>query len=123
MASEIVNFTITVNAATPPPPALTVVDANGNPAEGETITLEPETVGVDDPGQLLFTVSGGVPPYTVTIGSGGYPAGDQITSQANADGSVSYYLEGTPTNPGNDPFSVTITDSAGTSAQVAKKKA
>jgi len=115
MAEETINFSITVNPATP---ALVVVDGNGNPlANGAQVTLQPETVGVDDPGQTLFTVSGGVPPYSYTV-AGTVPAGDSISSVQNTNGSETVEISGTPTTAGSDTFSVTVSDSAGQSVTV-----
>jgi len=119
MSQETINFSIVVNPSTPPPPALEVVDANGNPLQdGSSVTLAAETVGVADPGQTLFTVSGGVPPYTYSLASGSIPPGDELSSTQNSDGSESVILSGTPTAAGSDSFAITVTDSAGQSATI-----
>jgi hypothetical protein len=127
MSSETINFAITVSAASPPPPppppALTVVDANGNPlVDGSNVTLQPETVGVEDPGQNLFTVSGGVPPYNYAP-SGSIPAGDSLSTITNADGSQTVELSGTPTEAGTVNFSIVVSDSASQSMTIGAKAA
>lgn len=120
MSKETINFSLTVNAATP---ALVVVDAKGNPlADGDSVSLQNETVGVADPGQTLFTVSGGVPPYNFALASGSLPPGDSLNAVTNSDGSESVVLEGTPTAAGTDSFAVTVSDSAGASVTVGTKK-
>lgn len=121
MANETINFSLTVNPSTGG--ALNVVDKDGNPlADGASVTLQPQTVGVADPGQVLFTVSGGAPPYTFNLASGQIPAGDQLTSAQNADGSETVSIEGTPTTPGPATFAVMVADAAGKSQSVAAKK-
>jgi hypothetical protein len=123
MSQESINFSIVVNPPTQPPPALTVVDGSGNPiTDGADITLQPETVGVADPGQTLFTVSGGVPPYSFVLESGAYPDGDVASSQENADGSETVVLEGTPTTAETSDFAITVSDSAGNTVIVNAKK-
>jgi hypothetical protein len=112
------NFVITVVSPAPPPPPvnpLLLVDDSGNPLQsGETITLANETVGVQDNGQFLFTVKGGVPPYSYVTDDSSLPDGDSFTKTVNADGSETIFLEGTPTTAGNNQtFSVEITDSSG----------
>lgn len=120
MSSETLNITLTVQAA--PPGPLAVVDANGQPlADGADIALQPETVGVADPGQVICTVSGGVPPYGLTLSSGSLPAGDDITSTTNADGSETFTLEGTPTAAGDAAFAITVADSAPAPSKVTLK--
>lgn len=124
MSQETINFTLIVNPATPPPPALVVVDANGNPlADGASVTLQPETVGVADPGQVLFTVSGGTAPYSFALASGALPAGDSLGSTVNADGSETVDLAGTPTAAGTATFAVTVNDSAGQTQTIKVRKA
>lgn len=121
MANETINFSLTVNPSTAPP--LSLVDGNGNPlADGASVTLQPQTVGVADPGQVLFTVSGGTPPYTFNLASGQIPDGDQLTSTQNADGSETVSIEGTPTTPGPATFAVMVADTAGKSQSVSAKK-
>lgn len=121
MANETINFTLTVNPAGGG--ALTVVDAAGNPlADGATVALQPQTVGVADPGQVLFTVSGGAPPYTFNLSSGQIPPGDQLVSANNPDGSETVSIEGTPTTSGPSVFAVMVADSAGKSQSVSAKK-
>lgn len=121
MSQETINFLLSVN---PSVPALLVVDASGNVlADGASITLQPETVGVVDPGQTLFTVSKGVVPYNFALASGSIPTGDTLTSTQNADGSETVTIEGTPTTAGASSFAVTISDSAGNSVTVNAKKA
>jgi hypothetical protein len=119
------NFQITVNPpAAPPPPPLLLMDGNGNPlSNGQTINLQPETVGVEDGGQVLFTIKGGVAPYSYQTDEGAMPAGDSFSKQANADGSETVFLEGTPSASGPFSFSIQITDSAGQSVTVASQPA
>lgn len=122
MANETINFTLSVQSVTPPP--LVVVDAAGNPlADGATVALQPETVGVADPGQVLFTVSGGTAPYTFTLASGAIPDGDQLSSVDNADGSETVSISGTPTTPGPAVFAIMVADAAGVTKTVSAKKA
>jgi hypothetical protein len=122
----VVNFELTVNPATTPPPSpLQLVDGNDNPiTDGETITLSDETVGTADPGQVLFTAKDGVPPYNYSITSGAIPAGDELSATTNADGSETVSISGTPEADGAANFAVTVTDSSGASvtAQVKKRK-
>ncbi len=100
-------FTLVVNAAITPPPPLTI-----NPSSG---TLAPETEDVNDPGQTVANVSGGILPYT--FAATGVPDGMDLKQQPGADGkSVDVILEGTPTagDAANSPFTlaITVTDSA-----------
>ena len=119
MSQETLNFALTVNPSTPPPPALVVTDANGNPlADGANVTLTAETVGVADPGQVLFKVSGGVPPYNYALTAGSVPPGDQLQNVQNPDGSETVTISGTPTAAGSAQFSIQVSDSAGQSQTV-----
>lgn len=120
MGQETINVSISVKEAQA---ALKVVDANGNTLDdGASITLQPETVGVADPGQELFTVSGGQQPYNFSVSAGALPDGDSLSSTTNPDGSETVTLEGTPTTAGDDSFAITVSDSAGVSATVSAKK-
>ena len=120
MAQETINFSLTVNPSTQ---ALKVVDGNGNVLnDGDSVTLQPQTVGVADPGQELFTVSGGTPPYNFSVASGAIPNGDSLSSVTNADGSETVSIEGTPTSAGASTFAVTVSDSAGAAKTVTAKK-
>jgi large repetitive protein len=120
MAQETINFSLTVNPATQ---ALKVVDANGNPLnDGDSVTLTAQQVGVADPGQELFTVSGGQAPYSFSIASGSIPDGDSLNSVVNADGSETVSIEGTPTTAGTSTFAVMVSDSAGAAKTVSAKK-
>jgi Putative Ig domain len=124
MSQETINFSLAVNPATPPPPALVVVDGNGNPlSDGSSVTLQAEMVGVADPGQVLFKVSGGTAPYSYQVTEGALPAGDSLNATENSDGSETVELSGTPTAAGNASFSVQVSDSAGATAQVSVRKA
>jgi hypothetical protein len=115
------NVTIQVNPATPPPPPLVITDANGNVLEdGATVALQAETVGVADPGQVIFKVAGGVPPYNFSLSSGSLPPGDQITSVTNPDGSETASLSGTPTAAGASAFALAIADSSTPTPAAAK---
>lgn len=123
MSEETISFSLSVKEATQPPPALVLVDANGNTlADGDSVTLQSETVGVADQ-QTLFTVSQGVPPYNFSLSSGAKPDGDSLNSNENDDGSETVTLEGTPTTAGSYTFAVTVSDSAGNSATLKAKKA
>jgi hypothetical protein len=121
MTQETVNVSITVNPATKP---FLVVDAAGNPVlDGGSVTLSAETVGVADPGQTVVVLSGGVPPYTVALAAGAtIPAGDQLNSTVNADGSETVTLSGTPTTAGAAAFGLVLSDSAGAAVQVAARR-
>jgi hypothetical protein len=118
---ETINFTLQVNPGTTPPPAFLIVDANGGAlTDGTTVALTAETVGVADPGQVLFTVSGGVAPYSFAlVPAGSTPPGDVISSVVNADGSETVSLAGTPTTAGPLTFGIDVSDSS-TPANVAK---
>jgi hypothetical protein len=119
MANETINFSISVNPAAKP---FAIVDANGNPLnDGDSVTLEPQTVGVDS-SQTLLTVSGGTPPYSFSVSSGAVPDGDSLNSTENSDGSETVTLDGTPTTPGASTFALAISDSAGATAKVTAKK-
>jgi hypothetical protein len=119
MSQEVITFSLSVNPPVPPPSPLVVVDANGNPlADGAAVTLKDETVGVAD-SQVLLTVSGGVPPYTVAVSAGALPPGDSLSTATNADGSQTTSLAGTPTTAGPTSFGLTVSDSAGASATIA----
>lgn len=120
MAQETINFSLTVNPSTQ---ALVIVDANGNIlADGDSVTLTPQTVGVNDQGQTLFSVSGGTAPYSFEVSSGSIPDGDSLSSTVNADGSETVTIEGTPTTAGTNIFAITVSDSAGASKTVKAKK-
>ena len=117
---ETINFTLAVNAVSKP---FTVLDSTGNPlADGDTVALQVQTVGVLDPGQVLFTVSGGTPPFNFALASGSIPDGDTINSVDNSDGSETVSIEGTPTTAGEDDFAVTVSDAAGASMTIGTKK-
>jgi hypothetical protein len=122
MAGETINIGVTVN---PEPQPFTVEDANGNlVSDGGSITLNAETVGVNDPGQTVVSISGGTQPYTASLANGSSaPDGMELT--LDETGTI-VQLEGTPTTAGDDSFSVTVQDSAGASvtasARSKKKK-
>lgn len=119
MSQETLNFSLSVNPSSQN--ALVVVDANGNPlADGATVQLQAETVGVADPGQVLFKVSGGTAPYNFSVASGAAPSGDQLSSVVNADGSETVSLAGTPTVAGAVNFAILVSDSATPVAAVRK---
>jgi len=114
MSQETLNFTLAVNGGGGGNP-LVVVDANGAVlADGATVPLAAETVGTANPGEKLFTVSGGVAPYTFAVSAGAVPPGMDLTSTVNPDGSETVSLEGTPTTANaTATFSVTVSDAAG----------
>ncbi|MGE5171571.1 MAG: putative Ig domain-containing protein, partial [Rudaea sp.] len=95
------NWTIAVNATTPPAPP--------PPALAMTGTLPAATVGVAYASSALVA-SGGVPPYRWS--ASGLPAGLSI---APSTGTVS----GTPTTAATYSFTVAVTDSAGTTVNAA----
>ena len=64
------------------------------------------------------TASGGTPPYSWSVTSGGLPSG--LTLTPNAADSHLATLAGTPTAIGSYSFSVTVTDSAGPAAQASQ---
>lgn len=112
MANQTVTFTLTVNPPVGAP--LVVKDAGGNViADGATVPLANETVGVNDPGQEVFNVSGGTAPYNFSVSAGAVPDGMQLNSTSNPDGSETVTLAGTPTTAGAASFTVLIADSAG----------
>lgn len=119
MSQETLEILLTVNPGETP---FQLVDANGNVlADGDQITLAPETVGVADPGQLICTASGGTAPYSVALSSGALPVGDQINQNDNGDGSDSFTISGTPTTAGDTSFGLTFSDAAGNSVTLKSK--
>jgi hypothetical protein len=109
MTQLTVTFSVDVQqgAATP----LTVKDPTGAPlTDGQSVTLSPETVGVQSSVEL-FTVSGGTAPYNFSVATGQLPPGMSLSSVANADGSETVDLSGTPTTAGTSTFGVLISDS------------
>jgi len=119
MANETINFSISVNPVAKP---FTLTDANGNTlADGDNVTLESQTVGVES-SQTMVEVSGGTPPYSFSVSSGAVPDGDSLNSTENPDGSETVTLDGTPTSAGPSTFSLAISDSAGATAKVSAKK-
>jgi hypothetical protein len=131
MNTETITFSIAVNPAPPPTNPFSVTDASGDVlTDGETITLLPETVGILDPGQVLFEVKGGTPPYTYQIVSGSLPEysgpSDGLSKVVNSDGSETVSLSGTPSAPsptGGNSFAIQISDSAGSSVVLGTKAA
>lgn len=119
MSSETINVSVKVNGATPPPNPLVIKDAAGNVlADGADVTLQPETIGVNDPGQVVCVISGGTSPYTFTP-SGNVPDGMELGSVANADGSESVLLAGTPAADAVDSnFSIVVADSSTPTPQI-----
>lgn len=116
---ETLNFALSVNPATP---ALVIVDGSGNPLnDGDSVTLNPQTVGTAD-SQTLFVVSGGVAPYSFALTDGAKPDGEEITSTVNDDSSETVKLEGTPTTAGEANFALVVSDSAGQSKTFAAKR-
>lgn len=105
MSSITANFTVTVS---PGATAFTITPNGGN--------LPGETVGVPDQGDKVCDISGGQPPYSFQVTQGTVPPGMQLTSEANADQSVSVFIEGTPTQSGAFSFGLTVSDSAGAQA-------
>lgn len=116
MAGETINVNVTVNPAENP---FTVEDAEGNPvSDGGTVTLNAETVGVNDPGQTVVSMSGGTPPYTANLNGTTAPDGMELTLDETE---TIVQLEGTPTTAGDDSFEVAVSDSAGASVNVKAK--
>jgi hypothetical protein len=121
--SQITVGPFTVNVAppaTPPPAPLTATPATG--------ALPQETEGVADAGDLVATISGGVPPYSYTNITG-LPGGMQLNENPSADGvtgDADVSISGTPSagdstggdGAGNYSIGFTVTDSAGATAQV-----
>jgi hypothetical protein len=104
------SFTVTVKPTAPPPSPLTIEPNGGNLAE--------ETQGTADNGDKVCVISGGTPPYQLSVNQGSLPPGMQLSSEQNADGSLAVFIEGTPTQSGAFSFGLTVTDSAGASLQV-----
>ena len=63
---------------------------------------------VNTPFTSQLGITGGIPPYTVSISSGTPPAGTSLNSFGG--------LSGTPTTPGSYSFGVLVTDSIGTTS-------
>lgn len=119
-----VTFTVNVNSGAAQP--FTVKDAGGNVlADGSSVALADETVGTNDPGQVVVDISGGVPPYNFNVASGAVPAGMQLNATSNPDGSETVTLSGTPTTetPAGTPdeFVLAISDSATPPVQATAK--
>jgi outer membrane protein assembly factor BamB len=70
-----------------------------------TTTSLPNAV-IGQPYSQTLTATGGTPPYSWSLASGKLPPGLSLTPSS---GTVS----GTPTNPGNNKFTVRVTDSTG----------
>jgi hypothetical protein len=105
------SFTLVVN----PPSTGTTLSLNPSSA-----TLTPETEGVNDPGQLVTEVLGGVAPYAFS--ATGVPQGMTLSQQPDADGiGVDVILSGTPASgsSASSPYTIalTVTDSSGGTAQ------
>ncbi len=91
-----------------------VTDSLGATGTGCTITINPPisvTCSATNTGEVgvpfnsgPITVTGGVPPYTFSIGSGTLPAGLTLNTSTGA-------VTGTPTAPGT--FTIKVTDSLG----------
>lgn len=103
------SYSIVVNPATTPPPALAITPASG--------ALPAETEGQAVSDAVFATVSGGVPPYN--YGFTGLPPGVTVNEAPSADGvagDADLSLAGTPNvgDSANSPFTlgVTVTDSA-----------
>lgn len=121
MAKATINFSVNI---VPALAALVITDPQGNVLQdGAQVVLPDEQVGaaVD---QALFTVSGGKPPYQVT--QTGVPDGESVTTANNPDGSMSVFLEGTPTTATAagtpNEIAVTITDADGNTVTAAVRK-
>jgi hypothetical protein len=117
MAQITANVTLQVNPAT----------TGGGLAFAANLNLQPETEGVNDPGQVLGTVSGGTAPYTFS--ATGVPSGDTLSQQPSADGKpgdVDVVISGTPAtgDAAGSPYTIalTITDAAGATATAAMKR-
>jgi hypothetical protein len=89
--------------------------------------LQPETEGVNDPGQALGTVTGGTPPYTFT--ATGIPNGDSLSQVPSVDGvagDVDVEISGMPAvgDAANSPYNIelTINDSAGSAVTANVRK-
>jgi hypothetical protein len=108
------SFTVTVAPTTPPPNPLVMTPQGGN--------LPGETQGSPDAGDQVAQVSGGQPPYGFEITGGALPPGMSLAETANADGSSTVTIEGTPTQSGAFSFNLTVTDTAGATANVAAKR-
>ena len=87
-------------------------------------TLNPETEGVNDPGQLVCEVTGGTQPYTFQ--ATGVPNGLSLAQAPAPDGvGVDVILSGTPVvgDATGSPYTIalTVTDSAGNSVSQAMR--
>lgn len=110
------NFTVTVK---PAQSALAMNPQGGN--------LPGEQLGTADAGDLVCQISGGQPfdksvqplPYNISVSQGTLPPGMGLSSEVNADGSMSVFIEGTPTQSGAFSFTVSAQDAAGASVSTA----
>lgn len=96
-----VSVTFTVKVIASGPPALVVTPAGG--------ALPDETQGTDPGPQTIAVISGGVPPYKVALASGAAPVGQALDLAANGTDIV---LSGTPSSPGDNSFTLDVSDSA-----------
>lgn len=95
-------------------------------ATGLTLTpnggaLPDETVGAASK-DTVTVISGGKLPYTFSVSAGSTPAGMELFSESNADGSETVTLEGTPTTAGDSSFDLTVTDADGATATATVSK-
>jgi hypothetical protein len=101
------SFTVVVKPpaapAAPPPSPLTITQNGAN--------LPDEQAAAATTGDLVCKVSGGTPPYKFQLTGGQLPPGMGLSGQPNDDGSLSVFIEGTPSAPGAFNFALTITDS------------
>lgn len=108
MSSASASFTVTVK---PGAQALTLTPNGGN--------LPGETQGLPSDDQVCV-ISGGTAPYTIDVAGGQLPPGMQLQQAQNADGSVTVFIVGSPTQSGAFSFNLTVTDAAGAQATVSK---
>jgi Putative Ig domain len=65
--------------------------------------------------KLEFDLGENFMTYTIAVSAGSLPPGMQLQQQANADGTVTVFIVGTPTQSGAFSFQLTATDPAGNS--------
>ncbi len=102
-----VQFSVTIDIATPLEP-LTLGATSG------TANFTQNVQGTD----TLTPVSGGLPPYTVTVDAASEPLPPGLTASLDQNNNLT--ISGTPTTPGSFTVTLDVADSAIATAAVKK---